>query len=987
MTGQMVSHYRIGERLGRGGMGVVFVAEDLRLGRQVAIKFLPEEACCNPEAVERFLREARAISSLNHPHICTLHDIDDRDGQQYMVMELLEGEPLRNRIARGPLPIDDVLLFGEQIADALDAAHAKGIVHRDLKPANLFITSRGQVKVLDFGVAKLTDARGDGADLDTMAGSAQLTTYGSALGTIHYMSPEQARGLDIDARSDLFSLGIVLYEMATGRAPFQGNSAGAVFEQIFGAVPPAPSQIVAGISTDFDRIVFRALEKDRELRHQSAADLRADLKRLRKATESGRILAAPSAAPWASDSSSTPSAAAPGSASVSAGPSASSASSAAPPMSASSAAAQPSVLSAPSAASPVSAPSAADPPSASRRSAWWVAAPLLASAAVIAGVLWWRSAATPALTNRDTVVLSDFVNRTGDTMFDGTLNEALAVQLRQSPFLNLLNEQQQQATLRLMGRDPASPVTTEIGREVCQRNAARAVLGGSIASVGTSYLMTLSARDCVTGDVLAEEQVQAASKEEVLRALGGAASSFRERLGESLPSVQRYDARIEMATTPSLDALKQYSQGVLVRRTQGDLDSVPFFEEAIRKDPGFALAYARLGTVLSNLGRRPEAEAATTKAYELRERVSERERLYIEARYHTIVTEDVGKAIETYRILIATYPDDFAAHTNLGSLLKNRGELADAMSSLREAVRLAPEQPTARLNLAYSHLENGELDEARKGFEHLIKLQDSTSARRGLFLIGIVTGDEAFAAAQVEAVRGRRDEIDLLPAQAVAASYQGRFREGGELLELWQRRTEQAGRRENVAETALVFAISEAFVGLDDRARERLAALKKANALTPGASDEWLALAAILGDAAEAGAAYPVALAEAKESPDQLPMQEVSLRALLALANGDAAEAVRLLEPITLAPRFSRQVLIWSMANHRLGRREAAIQGLEWLKGPPPRHQLDASRAYILKALADNQEALGRAADAARTREQLAELWKNADADVPLTRR
>ena len=289
MTGEQVSHYLIGEPLGRGGMGVVFAAEDLRLGRRVAIKFLPEEACCEPEAVQRFLREARAISSLNHPHICTLHDIGDRDGQQYMVMELLEGEPLKSRIARGPLPIDDVTLFGEHIADALDAAHGKGIVHRDLKPANLFVTTRGQVKVLDFGVAKLSEPKGGGADQATLAASAELTTYGSALGTIQYMSPEQARGLDIDARSDIFSLGIVLYEMATGRAPFQGASAGAIFEQIFGAVPPAPSDLAAGISTDFDRIVFRALEKDRELRYQSAADLRADLRRLRKATDSGRV--------------------------------------------------------------------------------------------------------------------------------------------------------------------------------------------------------------------------------------------------------------------------------------------------------------------------------------------------------------------------------------------------------------------------------------------------------------------------------------------------------------------------------------------------------------------------------------------------------------------------------------------------------------------------------------------------------------------------
>jgi tetratricopeptide (TPR) repeat protein len=938
MTGEQVSHYRIAERLGSGGMGVVFAAEDLRLGRRVAIKFLPEEAGAEPDAVQRFLREARAISSLNHPHICTLHDIGEHRGQQYMVMELLEGELLKSRVARGPLPLEDVLLFGEHIADALDAAHGKGIVHRDLKPANLFVTGRGQVKVLDFGVAKLSEPKEGPAGGDTVAASDQLTAYGSALGTIQYMSPEQARGLEIDARSDIFSLGVVLYEMATGRAPFRGATAAVIFEQIFGGVPPAPSEVIAGLPPDFDRIVFRAMEKDRELRYQSAADLRADLRRLRKALESGRTAAVSSAA-------------VPAAAGVQGVP--------APPTS----------------------PARAY----SRLPSWMVAAPVV-TAAVVAAVLFWRSTGTPALASRDTVVLASFVNRTGDPMFDDTLGEALGVQLRQSPFLNVLNEMQQQSTLRQMGRDPASPVTIEIGEEVCQRNAGKAVLGGSIASVGSSYLMTLAARDCVTGEVLAEEQVQPSSKDEVLGALGRAASNFRERLGESLASVQRYDARIEMATTPSLDALKQYSQGVLVRRTQGDRDSVPFFEDAIRKDPNFALAYARLGTVFSNIGRRSEAEEMTRKAYELRERVSERERLYIEARYHSVVTEDVSKAIETYRLLIATYPDDYSAHTNLGSLLKGRGERTEAMASLREAVRLAPEQPTGWLNLAFTHLENNEFAEARAGFDRVLKLQDSVAARQGLFGLAVVSGDEALEQEQIEAVRGRRDEEDFLPSRVAAASYRGRFREGAELVELWERRMEQSGRGTNVAEGMLNFAISEALVGFGDRARGRLAALKAAKRLTPGVSDEWLVLAAVLGDADEARAAFPGALAEAGESPDQLQYQEPLLRALVALAGKQHAEVVRLLEPVTFAPRFVQQITVASVANHRLGRHEAAIDGLAWLAGPPAHLGLDASTPYVLHTLAASQEAAGRAADAERTRQRLADLWKSADDDVPLMR-
>ena len=658
MTGQQVSHYRIEESLGRGGMGVVYAAEDLRLGRKVAIKFLPEEACCEPEAVQRFLREARAISSLNHPHICTLHDIGEHAGQQFMVMELLEGETLKARIARGPIPLDEVLRYGEHIADALDAAHGKGIVHRDLKPANLFITRRGEVKVLDFGVAKLAEPGRGPVSTETRA-TDQLTTVGSALGTIHYMSPEQARGLEIDGRSDLFSLGIVLYEMATGRPPFTGATQAVVFEGILGGTPPPPSQVAAGIPDDFDRIVSRAMEKDRDLRYQSAADLRSDLKRLGRATDSSRL---PLGATGQFAPAATP----------------------APP-----------VVGA--AAAPVPAAS----PARSRFPRWALAAPF-ATIAIIGAVLYWRSAQTPALADRDTVVLASFTNRTGDAMFDDTLTEALAVQLRQSPFLNVLNEQQQQATLRLMGRDPMAPLTTEVGRELCQRASAKALLGGTIASLGSAYVLTLHAQDCVTGEVLAEEQVQADGKEGVLGALSGAVRHFRERLGESLASVSRYDAPVEQASTSSLEALRAYSQGTLTRRTAGDIESVPFFKRAIELDPDFALAHARLGTVYSNIGQSAEARAATTRSYELRERVSDRERLYIEARYYTTVTQDVPKAIESYQLLLATYPDDYAARANLGGLLRGQGRVAEAIPMLEAATRLAPDQPNPFLNLGFA---------------------------------------------------------------------------------------------------------------------------------------------------------------------------------------------------------------------------------------------------------------------------------------------
>ena len=656
MIGRTISHYRILAPLGSGGMGVVYEAEDMRLGRHVAVKLLPPETDRDPATLDRFMREARIVSSLSHPHICTLHDVGDHDGQQFMVMELLEGESLKQRLTRGALPMDDVLELGTQIADALDAAHSHGVVHRDIKPANLFITRRGLAKVLDFGIAKLAQSSGhDRPDLDRTLAASDKTTAGSTLGTVAYMSPEQARGQELDPRSDLFSFGDVLYEMATGQPAFSGATSAVVFEGILTQQPPPPSQLNGNVPQEFDRIVSKALDKDRETRYQSAAELRADLKRLRRESQTGQL------------------------------------------------------------------PGAVPPPSRPRpfakaglaKRVMLIGAPL-ATIAVIVAVILSQSERTPALTERDPVVLADFRNRTGDGMFDDTLNEALGVQLRQSPYLNLLPEQQIQATLRLMGRQPMEPLTPEIATEVCQRNGAKAMLAGTVSSVGNRYLLTLSAQDCVGGGIIAEEAVEAENKDVVLTALGRASAVFREKLGESLASVQKYDQNIEQATTRSLEALKAYSQGMTARRTQGDFESVTFFKRAIELDPEFALAHARLGTVLSNLDEGPEAEAAARRAYELRDKVSERERLYIIARFHSTVDRDVEKAIEAYRLLLATYPDDYAANANIGTLYRNQGRNADALRHLEESVRLAPMQPLGHLNLGGGYVDAGRYDDARR---------------------------------------------------------------------------------------------------------------------------------------------------------------------------------------------------------------------------------------------------------------------------------
>jgi eukaryotic-like serine/threonine-protein kinase len=616
-VGKQIGPYRIVGLLGRGGMGAVYKARDSRLERDVAIKLLPE-ALREPALRVRFEREARAASALNHPNICSVYDVGEFEGHPFLVMELLEGRTLREYIDTQPRDFGQIVQLAAEVADALEAAHAKGIVHRDIKPANIFVTERGHAKLLDFGLASRA-ARGAGSG--EASTQPMLTGAGSALGTIAYMSPEQARGEVVDARTDLWSLGVVLYEMVTGSRPFEGSTAAVVFDAILNKVPVHERN--PEVPAELARIIARLLEKDRGLRYQSAAEVRAEL--------IGQVGQALSPAKYRRPT---------------------------------------------------------------RRFRYTLTTTAVLATIALGAFLWRRSQAKP-LTDKDILVLADFTNNTGDPVFDGTLREALAIRLEESPFLKVMSDEEMRQDLRLMSRPPDQHITNDIAREVCIREGDKAMISGSVARLGSAYAITLQATNCQSGDVLARGQVQAQDKEHVLQAVRGAGGDIRVKLGESLSSIQRLDRPFEKVTTPSLEAYQAFAQGAEQESLGSFPAAISFFKRATELDPNFADAYAWLGTTHNNVYEYDLRDRYLKKAFSLIDRVrSEQERLTISAYYYCLGRQ-TEKCEETNQLFARTYPRDDTPRSTLGILYYGTGELEKALHEFQEALRVVDRPYTA----------------------------------------------------------------------------------------------------------------------------------------------------------------------------------------------------------------------------------------------------------------------------------------------------
>ena len=958
MSPDKVSHYRILEKLGAGGMGEVYLAEDLKLGRKVAIKVLSEEFTTNKDRLHRFEQEAAAASNLNHPTILTIHEVGIDDGRHYIATEYIDGVTLRRKMAATQPEIPEILDIAVQVASALEEAHAAGIVHRDIKPDNIMVRRNGYVKVLDFGLAKLTE-RVDRSPSDGEASTRVLvqTDAGVVMGTSHYMSPEQARGKPVDARSDIWSLGVVIYEMIAGRTPFEGETSTDVIVAITQKEPPPLARFAPKVPDELDWIVMKALRKDRDERYQTIKELITDLRRLKQRLEFQSELER-SAAPVSFTRSKISDF--PGAPTIAQHPVA--------------------TISHVSSAEYI----------ATGIKRHKVTAALIALVVIVASAsafyLYKRN--SHPLTERDTVLLTDFVNTTGEPVFDSTLRQALAVNLGQTPFLNLFPEDRVRETLRFMGRSPDDRITRDVGREICERQGIKAMLTGTIASLGSHYVITLEALNPRSGDPIAREQIEAESKEKVLSALGTAASNLRQKLGESLSSIQRFDMSIEQATTPSLEALKAYAMGNEERAKGKARESLAFYNRAVELDPNFAMAHARIGVFYINQEQIETATQYLQKAYDLRDRVSERERLYITEKYYNYITGEIDKAVETLKTWVRLYPNDFIPHNNLALDYQILGNYEESLKEALEAVRQSPNTVTARENVVTSFLMLGRIDEAEEASKEIDKLYpESASTHANRYMFAFLRHDQAAMDRESAWFKGKPEEVDNIIARAYTLLYFGKLKESEELLKRAIEMLKTQKRAENAAKELAGLASNQAVLGKCEQAKENAKTALTVYSGRNGRSGAGLIFAAC-GDASQAQqilnqlrATYP------SDTILQSIMSPV-MQAAIERSRGNLAEAVRLMESVRT---YDRGLMTGLMNNYLRGTlyleqqrgNEAATEFKKIIENPTieafsPAHAL----AYLglgraAKISGDNAGALNAYRD-------FFAMWKDADQDLPV---